>query len=241
MVRAKAQKRAGDPFARLIIMPDIASNIASLKREIPDHVKLVAVSKTMPVESLYKAYGEGQRAFGENRVQELMSKKDNLPGDVEWHFIGHLQTNKVKFVVPFISMIHSADSFKLLEAIDSEARKINRVVDCLLQFHIAMEETKSGFSIDEAVEIIESGKHRRLDSVRLCGVMGMATLTGDMSLVRDEFRKLAGYFHMLKERYFSDISSFAEISMGMSGDYRIAIEEGSTMVRIGSVIFGERI
>jgi hypothetical protein len=222
-------------------MSEIAKNILTLKKQIPPSVKLVAVSKTRSAEDITEAYNTGHRIFGENRVQELLSKKDDLPGDAEWHFIGHLQTNKVKYVVPFISMIHSVDSFKLLKIIDNEAKKLNRTVDCLLQFHIAAEETKFGFSLDEAVAMVESGSHSRLDSIRLCGVMGMATLTDDMSLVRNEFRKLAGYFLTLKENYFRDISAFTEISMGMSGDYRIAIEEGSTMVRIGSVIFGDRI
>ncbi len=241
MVRTKAQKRAGDPFAGLDFMPDIASNIISLKKQIPPSVRLVAVSKTRSAEDITEAYNAGHRIFGENRVQELLSKKDELPEDIEWHFIGHLQTNKVKYIVPFINTIQSVDSFKLLKSIDNETKKIKRVVDCLLQFHIALEETKFGFSIDEAVEIMESGSHSRLDYVRLRGVMGMATLTDDMSLVRNEFSKLAGYFQLLKEKYFRDISTFSEISMGMSGDYRIAIEEGSTMVRIGSVIFGSRI
>ena len=221
-------------------MPDIAANIVSLKKQIPASVKLVAVSKTRPVSEVLEAYNTGHRIFGENRVQELLLKKESLPEDIEWHLIGHLQTNKVKYIVPFISMIHSVDSFKLLKYIDYEAKKINRTVDCLLQFHIAAEETKFGFTIDEAAGMIESDSFKHLDSVRLCGVMGMATLTDDMEQVRNEFRGLAGYFRVLQENYFSRIPEFREKSMGMSGDFMTAIEEGSTIVRIGSIIFGER-
>ena len=221
-------------------MSDIAINIISLKRQIPSSVKLVAVSKTKPVSDILEAYGAGQRIFGENRVQELISKKDLLPDDIEWHLIGHLQTNKVKYIIPFISMIHSVDSFKLLKVINSEAEKISRVVDCLLQFHIAAEETKFGFDLDEVVSMISSAGFSLLNSVRLCGVMGMATFTEDESQIRNEFRYLAGCFKELKGKYFRENNSFREISMGMSGDYKIAIEEGSTIIRLGSVIFGER-
>ncbi len=221
-------------------MSEITKNIISLKKQIPSSVKLVAVSKTRPVSDVLEAYNTGHRIFGENRVQELLLKKESLPEDIEWHLIGHLQTNKVKYIVPFISMIHSVDSFKLLKYIDYEAKKINRTVDCLLQFHIAQEETKFGFTIEEAAGMIESDSFRQLDSVRLCGVMGMATLTDDRDQVRKEFRSLAGYFRVLKENYFSQIPEFREKSMGMSGDFMTAIEEGSTIVRIGSIIFGER-
>jgi len=222
-------------------MPDIAANIISLQKYIPSAVKLVAVSKTRSPEEILQAYGTGQRIFGENRVQELISKKDKLPGDIEWHLIGHLQTNKVKNIVPFISMIHSVDSFRLLKTIDSEASKINRIIDCLLQFHIAEEDTKFGFSMNEAVEMLDSESFRQMGSARVCGVMGMATFTEDTYQVRDEFRKLSGYYKELKERYFKQSPSFRELSMGMSGDYKTAIEEGSTVVRIGSIIFGERL
>ena len=221
-------------------MSDIAINIISLKRQIPSSVKLVAVSKTKPVSDILVAYNAGHRIFGENRVQELISKKDLLPDDIEWHLIGHLQTNKVKYIIPFISMIHSVDSFKLLKVINSEAEKISRVVDCLLQFHIAAEETKFGFDLDEVVSMISSAGFSLLNSVRLCGVMGMATFTEDESQIRNEFRYLAGCFKELKGKYFRENNSFREISMGMSGDYKIAIEEGSTIIRLGSVIFGER-
>jgi pyridoxal phosphate enzyme (YggS family) len=221
-------------------MSEIAKNIISLKKQIPSSVKLVAVSKSKPVSDILLAYGTGHRMFGENRVQELLSKKDKLPGDIEWHFIGHLQSNKVKFIVPFLSLIHSVDSFKLLKAIDSEAKKVNRVVNCLLQFHIAEEETKFGFTMNEAAEMMESDDFRKLGSVKLCGVMGMATFTDETNRVRNEFRNLSGYFKILKENYFAKLNYFSEISMGMSGDYATAIEEGSTIVRIGSIIFGDR-
>jgi len=221
-------------------MSDIALNIRSLKQQIPPSVKLVAVSKTKPVSDILQAYDSGQRAFGENRVQELIQKKDLLPPDIEWHLIGHLQSNKVKLVVPFISMIHSVDSFKLLNTIDFEASKINRVVNCLLQIHIAEEETKFGFSMAEIKEMIQSEDIRSLNSVRICGVMGMATLTEDTDKIRKEFRYLTGCFNELRKGYFADEPCFKEISMGMSGDFKIAIGEGSTIVRIGSLIFGER-
>lgn len=221
-------------------MSYIAKNITLLRREIPPNVKLVAVSKTRSNDDILEAYNAGHRLFGENRVQELMSKKDNLPSDIEWHLIGHLQRNKVKFVVPFISMIHSVDTYKLLKVIDSEARKIEKKVDCLLQVHIASEETKFGFSMNEITEMLESGEFEQLTSVRICGLMGMATFTSDMAQVRKEFRYLADCFKILKSKYFTEIPSFLEISMGMSGDYKIAIEEGSTMIRTGSVIFGVR-
>jgi pyridoxal phosphate enzyme (YggS family) len=221
-------------------MSDIASNIIYLKQQIPSSVKLVAVSKTKPVDDIIAAYNTGHRIFGENRVQELLSKKDLLPADIEWHLIGHLQSNKVKYIVPFINMIESVDTFSLLKIINSEALRINRRIDCLLQFHIASEETKFGFSMDEVTEMTGSSEFRQLKSVRLCGVMGMATFTPDSEKIRKEFRYLHQCFNELKDRYFTEESSFREVSMGMSGDYQIAIEEGSTIVRIGSIIFGER-
>jgi pyridoxal phosphate enzyme (YggS family) len=221
-------------------MSDIAANIISLKRALPEGVKLVAVSKTKPVSDIQEAYNAGQRIFGENRVQELISKKDLLPDDIEWHLIGHLQSNKVKNIVPFISMIHSVDSFKLLKVINTEAGKISRKVDCLLQFHIAAEETKFGFDMKEVVSMISSAGFSLLDSVRICGVMGMATFTEDERQVRNEFRCLADCFNEIKSKFFPESDSFREISMGMSGDFKIAIEEGSTIIRLGSIIFGER-
>lgn len=221
-------------------MSVIASNIISLKKELPEGVKLVAVSKTKPVNDILRAYNAGQRLFGENRVQELLSKKDSLPYDIEWHLIGHLQSNKVKYIVPFISMIHSVDSFKLLKVINSESEKISRFTDCLLQFHIASEETKFGFDMDEVVSMINSPEFGQINSVRICGVMGMATFTDNDSQIRNEFRYLSRCFNELKQRFFRDSYSFREVSMGMSGDYKLAIEEGSTIIRLGSIIFGER-
>jgi PLP dependent protein len=221
-------------------MNSIAQNIKSLKLQIPSSVKLVAVSKTKPVSDILEAYNAGQRIFGENRVGEILAKKDQLPADIEWHLIGHLQTNKVKSVISSVSLIHSIDSFRLLKTINDEALKMNRIVNCLLQFHIATEETKFGFSIEEALKMMDSEEFSNLRSVSICGVMGMATFTDDKTLISGEFRSLAGYFRLLKEQFFNNSPEFLEISMGMSGDFRIAIGEGSTMVRIGSLIFGER-
>lgn len=221
-------------------MTDIRSNIKYLLSQIPPQVKLVAVSKTKPVADILVAYNAGQKIFGENRVQELLKKKDLLPSDIEWHLIGHLQTNKVKLIVPFVSMIQSVDSFRLLKTINDEARKTGRTVNCLLQLHIAKEETKFGFSIQEVTEMLRDSSVRTLESIKICGVMGMATFTNDKDMVRAEFRYLADCFRKLKTDYFPGNADFKEISMGMSGDFAIAISEGSTMVRIGSLIFGER-
>jgi PLP dependent protein len=221
-------------------MADISSNINSIKSQIPSSVILVAVSKTKPVSDILIAYNAGQRIFGENRVQEMINKKDLLPADIEWHLIGHLQSNKVKSVVPFISMIQSVDSYKLLTLINSEALKVNRIIDCLLQIHIAAEETKYGFSLDELSEGLESQEFTDMRNVRIRGLMGMATLTLDNSQIQREFRFLAECFKTLKNRYFAGSLHFNEISMGMSGDYEIAIREGTTMIRIGSLIFGIR-
>jgi pyridoxal phosphate enzyme (YggS family) len=221
-------------------MSEIASNIISLRQTLPTHIRLIAVSKTRSVNEILEAYNTGQRCFGENRVQEIMNKKDLLPSDIGWHLIGHLQRNKVKFIVPFISMIHSVDSLKLLSEINSEASKIDRVVKVLLQVHIAMEETKFGFSREEIEEMIALVEFRNFRHVLICGVMGMATFTSDTSQVRKEFRSLSDLYTGLKSSYFQSDLNFREISMGMSGDYEIAIPEGSTMIRVGSLIFGER-
>lgn len=221
-------------------MSDIAQNIISLKKQLPSNIRLVAVSKTKSATEILEAYDTGHRIFGENRVQELISKMELLPRDTEWHYIGHLQSNKVRFIAPFISMIQSVDTYRLLKIINNEASKINRVIDCLLQFHIAREETKFGFSMEEVNGMLGSEDFQQLRQVKICGVMGMATFTDNTNLVRDEFKMLYNYFTELKTGYFSDQSSFKEISMGMSGDFRIAIEEGSTIIRIGSNIFGER-
>jgi pyridoxal phosphate enzyme (YggS family) len=221
-------------------MNTIAENIASIKRELPPGVKLVAVSKTKPVSDILEAYNAGQKAFGENRAAEMLLKYIQLPKDIEWHLIGHLQTNKVKSIISAVSLIHSVDSFRLLKTVNDEALKVGKVVNCLLQFHIATEETKFGFSIDEVLEMMKSEEVSQLKSVNICGVMGMATFTEDNDLVRNEFRSLAGYYRLLKESFFANSPAFREISMGMSGDFMIAVGEGSTMVRIGSLVFGAR-
>lgn len=218
----------------------VVDNIAILRKEIPQHVKIVAVSKTMPPALIKEAYDAGHRAFGENRVQELTDKQKILPIDLEWHLIGHLQTNKVKYVVPFVHLIQSVDSLKLLSEINREAARINRKIDCLLQIRIAREETKFGLSFAEADQIMSSNEYSDLQNIRISGLMGMATFTDDQAQVREEFLKLARYFKEMKKKWFFNILSFKELSMGMSGDYKLAIEAGSTMVRIGSLIFGER-
>lgn len=218
----------------------IAEHIDRIKSLLPAHVKLVAVSKTKPAENILEAYNYGQKIFGENKVQEMVGKYETLPKDIEWHFIGHLQTNKIKYIAPFVQLIHGVDSFKLLKSIDSEAKKAGRILSCLLQFHIAEEETKFGLSMEEALEMLNSEAFQSLKNVAICGVMGMATFTDNEQQIRKEFATLKSYFEMLKKEYFAQSPVFKEISMGMSGDYLLAIEEGSTMVRIGSSIFGER-
>jgi PLP dependent protein len=218
----------------------IAENIDLVKANLPVQVQLVAVSKTKPADLLMEAYNHGQRAFGENKVQELAWKYEELPKDIEWHFIGHMQTNKAKYIAPFVHLIHGVDSFKLLKTIDAEAKKVNRIIPCLLQFHIAEEETKFGLSLDEATNILASEEFHQLKNIQISGVMGMATYTNDENQIHKEFAHLKAIFDTLKSDYFANTPEFKEISMGMSGDYRIAIEEGSTMVRVGSTIFGER-
>jgi PLP dependent protein len=218
----------------------IKENLSALKEMLPPQVKLIAVSKTKPVESIEEAYHAGHRVFGENRAQEISDKYPQLPKDIEWHFIGHLQTNKVKFIAPFISMIHSIDSIKLLQEINKEALKNNRIIDCLLEMYIATEESKFGLDLNEAFALLETGDHKKLHNIRICGVMGMATFSDDPELVRKEFKNLRSYFERIKNSYFSTEGHFREISMGMSGDYKIAVEEGSTMLRIGTAIFGNR-
>ena len=218
----------------------LKNNLLKIKDELPSSVKLIAVSKFQPIEKLQEAYDAGQRCFGENRPQEMRDKQPIMPSDTEWHFIGHLQTNKIKYIVPFVHLIHSIDTPQLLQAVNNEALKINRVVDCLLEFHIANEATKQGFSIDEALQYLSSDNFKRLTNIKIKGVMGMASLVDDFNEVRKEFVNLYSYFNILKDRYFFDDSSFTEKSMGMSRDYQIAIEEGSTMVRVGTAIFGPR-
>ena len=218
----------------------IQTNIQEINTSLPPHVKLVAVSKTHPVETVMEAYNAGHRIFGENKVQELVSKYEVMPKDIEWHLIGHLQSNKVKYIASFVSLIHSVDSLKLLEVIDKEAQKHNRVIDCLLQIHIASEETKFGLSTDELEELLNSNDFKEMNNIRVVGLMGMATFTDNMAQVRMEFKFLGNLFKSVKEKYFADKPWFKELSMGMSSDYTVAIEEGSTMVRIGSNIFGHR-
>lgn len=216
------------------------NNYTNIKSTIPDGVTLVAVSKTKPVEDIQKIYDAGQRVFGENKVQEMYDKFEALPKDIHWHLIGHLQTNKVKYIAPFVSMIHAVDSLKLLQEINKQGAKNNRVIECLLQFHIANESTKFGLSLEEATQLLEEANLVEMRNIEIRGVMGMATFTEDESQIRHEFQTLEGYFQILKSHYFKFNDRFSEISMGMSGDYKIAIEEGSTLVRIGSKIFGER-
>lgn len=218
----------------------IAENLDQIQKTIPENVTLVAVSKTKPIPLLEEAYAAGQRHFGENRVQELEEKHQTLPKDIKWHMIGHLQSKKVKKIAPFVHLIHGVDSPKLLEEINKQAARNERVIDCLLQFHIAQEATKFGFSIDEVHDLLDSELFFALKNVRIIGVMGMATFTSDTAQVRSEFETLSDYFHDLKRGAFRHAPYFTEISMGMSGDYPIAIEEGSTMVRVGSAIFGAR-
>lgn len=221
-------------------MTDVEGHIKSIKDELPDNVVLVAVSKFHPIEALKAAYDAGQRIFGESRVQELLTKYPQMPKDVEWHFIGHLQTNKVKSLIPMVSLIHSVDTEKLLEVINTEAAKIGKVIDVLLQLHVAKETTKFGFTCDDCIELASSGKLLSFQNIRVRGVMGMATNIDDAQIIRTEFKEIHNIFNTLKEKVFNGKSSFDIVSMGMSDDYHIAIEEGSTMVRIGSVIFGLR-
>jgi pyridoxal phosphate enzyme (YggS family) len=223
-----------------IIAMSIRQNIEVLKNSLPETVKLVAVSKTKPVSEVMEAYKTGHRIFGENKAQELISKQPELPGDIQWHFIGHLQTNKVKYIAPFVSLIESVDRLKLLREINKQAVKNERIIHCLLQFHIATEETKFGLDPEEASQILESDEYKSMKNIRICGVMGMATFTEDEEKVRAEFKNLRNIFTQLKIKYFAEANHFREISMGMSGDYQIAVEEGSTIVRIGSLIFGKR-
>lgn len=219
----------------------IADNLKQVLAELPKGVRLVAVSKFHPIEDIQEAYNVGQRIFGESKVQEMTAKYESLPNDIEWHFIGHLQTNKIKYMSPFVSMIHGVDSYKLLVEINKQAAKAERTIDCLLQIYIAQEETKFGFSTDECKEILESSDWKTLKNIRLCGVMGMASNTDDNEQIRKEFRTLSDLFNELKVTYFNDSDYFKEISMGMSHDYDIAIDEGSSLIRVGSRIFGERI
>ena len=218
----------------------LADNLAEILKSIPKHVTLVAVSKTKPIENIQNLYDVGQRIFGENRVQELEEKHQVLSKDIHWHLIGHLQRNKVKYIAPFVALIHSIDSERLLDEVNIQAKKNNRKIKVLLQFHIAQEETKFGFDLEEIKELFSRRSPETFDSIEFCGVMGMASFSDDENQVRKEFKNLKSIFNQLKPTYFSNSSSFSEISMGMSGDYKLAIEEGSTMVRVGSSLFGKR-
>lgn len=218
----------------------IQEQIRIIKEGLPDHVRLVAVSKFHPIEALQEAYEGGQRIFGESKVQEMTQKYEALPKDIEWHFIGHLQTNKIKYMAPYVSLIHGVDSYKLLKEINKQAAKAGRIIPCLLQIHIAQEETKFGFSIEECHTMLAEGQWKSLDNVCISGVMGMATNTDNEAQVEQEFKALADIFHEIKATYFKESSNFTEISMGMSDDYPLAIRQGSTLIRIGSRIFGER-
>ncbi len=218
----------------------IKSNIQEIRKSVPEHVKLVCVSKFHSAGSILEAYEAGERIFGESRVQEMTDKQPNLPSDIQWHFIGHLQTNKIKYIVPFVSLIHGVDSMKVLKEIDRQAENAGRVISCLLQVHIADEETKFGFIARELKDMFESDEFNQLKSVKIEGLMGMATLTDDEAKIRREFRNLKALRDEIKQTYFSDSESFRELSIGMSDDYKIAIEEGSTMIRIGTSIFGAR-
>ncbi|MEJ6775981.1 MAG: YggS family pyridoxal phosphate-dependent enzyme [Crocinitomicaceae bacterium] len=218
----------------------IKNQLFNVRKDIPDSVTLVAVSKTKPISVLKEVYDLGERIFGENKVRELVEKHEALPKDIKWHLIGHLQSNKVKYIAPFVAMIHSIDSLKLLKEINKQALKNNRVIDCLLQFHIAEEDSKFGLTLLSAKELLESSEFSEMRNISIVGLMGMATFTKNEEQVREEFRTLENYFHVIQSHFFKFNPSFEHISMGMSGDYKMAIEEGSTMVRIGSYIFGTR-
>ena len=215
----------------------ISKNIISIKKQIPSDINLIAVSKTRSVNEILECYNTGIKMFGENKALELAKKHDTLPQDIEWHFIGHLQTNKVKYIASFIKLIHSVDSLKILLEINKEAKNNNRIIDCLLEFYIASEETKFGLELNEAKQILDSPEFRQMENIRIVGVMGMASFTENMNIVRKEFIKLKKHFEIIKTEYFQNDNSFKEISMGMTNDYIIAIEEGSTMVRIGTAVF----
>ena len=213
----------------------ISDNLKKLKSELPEHVSLVAVSKTKSVQDILEAYNAGQRIFGENKIQEMESKWQEMPKDVEWHMIGHVQRNKVKFMAPFVKLIHAVDSLKLLKEINKEAKKNERTINCLLQIKIAQEESKYGMDGNDAIELLDSEAFKNLKNIKIVGLMGMATFTESKKQISEEFASLKTVFDSLKEKHNLSI-----LSMGMSGDYNLAIDNGSNMVRIGSAIFGER-
>ena len=216
-------------------MTEITNNLSLLKKELPENVSLVAVSKTKPNQDIQDAYDAGQRIFGENKIQEMTDKWESLPKDIEWHMIGHVQTNKVKYMAPFVSLIHSADRLKLFKVIDKEAEKNNRIIDVLLQVKIAEEESKFGMNPDEAKKLLTEKHFKKYPNVRIIGLMGMASFTEDEAQIKREFAQLEKIYNTFKES-----QGFTVLSMGMSGDYQLAIQYGSTMIRIGSAIFGAR-
>ena len=218
----------------------IKETIQAIHEQLPPQTRLVAVSKYHPAEAIMEAYEAGQRIFGESHVQELQRKAALLPQDIEWHFIGHLQTNKVKYIAPYVSLIHAVDSERLLAEIDKQGKRIGRSIPCLLQLHIAREETKFGFSEEELISLLENGTHLAYTSVNLCGLMCMASNVDDEEQIADEFARAHSLFLTIKDRYFKDNTDFAQCSWGMSDDYPLAIAHGSTLVRIGSKIFGSR-
>lgn len=220
---------------------DVAGKLHEVKSNIPEGVTLVAVSKFHPNEYIEAAYAEGQRVFGESHEQELSKKYDTLPKDLQWHFIGHLQTNKVKYIAPYISMVDAVDSLKLLKEINKQAAKHDRVIDVLLELHIAQEATKYGLTIDACRQLLDDGEWRNLNNVRICGLMMMASNTDDENQIRSEFIQAAEFFDEVKAKYFADSAAFCQRSWGMSHDYKIAVECRSTMVRVGTTIFGPRV
>ncbi|MCK4919492.1 MAG: YggS family pyridoxal phosphate-dependent enzyme [Bacteroidales bacterium] len=221
-------------------MSETKEKYLEFRKQLTSEIKLVAVSKTKPEEEILKLYDEGQRIFGENKVQELVRKAENLPDDIEWHMIGHLQSNKVKYIAPFVNLIHAVDSLKLLRTINKEAVRNNRKINCLIQVHIAQEETKFGLSEEELPFFLDELKKEEFGSVIISGLMGMATFTDNFIQVKEEFRNLKLIFEEIKEKHFKNNTHFKELSMGMSDDYLVALDEGSTIIRIGSLIFGIR-
>lgn len=221
-------------------MDNIKINLQETLKDLPRNVRLVAVSKYHPIEDIQKAYDCGQRIFGESKAQEVSLKHEVLPKDIEWHFIGHLQTNKVKYIAPYVALIHGIDSYKLLCEVNRQGARFGRVIPCLLQIHVAQEETKFGFSLEECRSMLDMGEWKQLTNICICGIMGMASNTDDSVQIKKEFYILHTFFHEIKQIYFAKENTFAELSMGMSDDYKLAIEEGSTLIRVGSKIFGER-
>lgn len=220
---------------------DVKGHLREVRSRLPEGVCLVAISKYHPVEYLQAAYEEGQRVFGESHEQELRQKVEVLPNDIQWHFIGHLQTNKVKYIAPYVSMIEAVDSLKLLKEIEKQGAKNNRVIDVLLELHIAEEETKYGLTLDDCRQLLEEGEWCNMAHVRICGLMMMASYVEDEAQIRQEFRTAHNFFDEVKQRYFAELPYFTQRSWGMSHDYPIAVEEGSTMVRVGTAIFGPRV